>query len=618
MQRDNDTLMIHMSGIMEKGSYVDHRNDYKHWSLNYGKRVNEMQRIQKENIKMLGRIQSRPANYKVSEWLKDRDEKERLIGMITAHPTSHQTRSALPSAVKERRVYSHPCLAPLEIENGSLTTLDPSVTDTIESLERELEAAKLDVEKFLIPKSDFSELKSMKKPPVLVILVLEAYAIVFNLKGDNLWRLALSLDHSYLERIDLDSIPLSVLKKLQFYIENPKINEQALKCVSFSIVSVWKWVERVYHYGTVAHKYRILAEEKGIKKPVAEEPAKPAVEYSPAVVKEKEETHFPSLELSKTDTIESLQEDLGIARKKVSNCMIKPQDFTELKSMSNPPAMVKLVMDAYVILFNQKGDNLWHLAKKCLAQSSALPNSIDLDNIPISVLRKLKIYIEDKNITYSQLRKVCSSIVPVWKWVESVYHYGTVAHKYRILAEEKGIKKPVEEEPLKPTVEYSSVVVKEKKETHFPSLELSKTDTIESLEKELGIAKKEVSNLMVNKNEVSEVKSLSNPPTMIKLVMEAYAILHNQKGDNLWHLGVKRLAQHNAASLSIDLDNIPISVLRKLKIYIEEQNITHSHLKKVSMCILTVWKWVESVYHYGVVAYKLDQLSSNSFSKDTS
>ena len=327
------------------------------------------------------------------------------------------------------------------------------------------------------------------------------------------------------------------------------------------------------------------------------------------VVKEKKETHFPSLELSKTDTIESLEEELGIARKKVSNCMIKPQDFTELKSMSKPPAMVKLVMDAYVILFNQKGDNLWHLAKKCLAQSNALSliMQFDLDNIPISVLRKLKIYIEDENITYSQLKRVSACIVSVWKWIESVYYYGIAAHKYRILTEDKGIKKPVQEEPVKPAVKYRPIVVIKEIETQFPSLELSKKDTIYSLEKELGIARKVVSNCSINKNDIIEVKRMSNPPAMVKLVLEAVAIIFNQKGQNLWYMGVKSLVQQDTAT--IDLNKIPNSVLMKIKKYIEEQNISHPKLKTFSGSILSVWKWVENVYQYCVVAYKLEQLS---------
>ena len=613
VQRDNDTLMVHMSAIMEKASYVDHRNDYKHWSLNYEKRVNEMQRIQKENIKMLGRIQSRPANYKVSEWLKDRSEKERLISMITAHPSSHQTKSARPSAVRERNVYSHSCLLPFQIESGSLTTLEPSVSDTVESLEKELEAARIQIDKYRIEKKVISEVKSINKPPILFVLVLEACAILFNQQGDkrdSLWCVGYkALARNYLVRIDRGSIPLSVLKKLQFYIENPKVNEEALKCVSLSIGLVWKWVESVYHYGVLAHKYGILAEEMGIGAIVQQESM--AAEPSP-VVKEKKEKTFASLELSETDTIESLKIELEIARSEFSNCVLNKYDIVVLKSMAKPPALIKLVLEACGIIFNQKkGVNLWRLGLQSLVQSNAA--SIDLDNIRLSVLKKLRQYIEEQDITHSRLKQVSTCLVSVWKWVESVYHYGIVAHKYGILAEEMGIGAVVQQESM--TAE-PSPVVKEKKEKLFASLELSETDTIESLKIELEIARSKFSNCVLNKNDIVVLKSMAKPPALIKLVLEACGILFNQKGVNLWRLGLQSLVQSNAAS--IDLDNIPLSVLKKLRQYIEEQDITQHTLEKVSLSIVSVWKWVESVYHYGIVAHKLDQLNTNNFSKGTS
>ena len=450
-----------------------------------------------------------------------------------------------------------------------------------------MEAARTEVDKSVIQKKDICVVKSMHKPPVLVIMVLEAYAILSKQKGKDLWHLgARSLAQHHLVGIDINSISLSVLKKLQFYIENPKINEDTLRPVSCCIVSVWKWIESVYHYGAVAHKYGIRAEEKGIRTPVQQE----SITAQPSsVVKEKKEKSFVSLELSETDTIESLEKELAIARNEVGNCLVCKNEVYEVKSMPNPPVLVKMVLEAYAILSKQKGKNLWYLGAKSLAQHHLV--GIDINSISLSVLKKLQFYIENPKINEDTLRPVSCCIASVWKWIESVYHYGTVAHKYGIRAEEK-------------------------KEKSFVSLELSETDTVESLEKELAIARNEVGNCLIHKNDISEVKSMSKPPALVKIVLEAYGILSKQKGENLWRLGLQALVQHNAASF--ELDNIPISALKKLRKYIEEQNIDHQELRKVSASIVSICKWVESVYHYGVVAHKLDQLNTNKYSKDTS
>ena len=499
-----------------------------------------------------------------------------------------------------------------EKKEKTFASLELSETDTIESLKIELEIARSKFSNCVLNKNDIVVLKSMANPPVLIKLVLEACGIIFNQKkGVNLWRLGLqSLVQSNAASIDLDNIPLSVLKKLRQYIEEQDITHSRLKQVSTCLVSVWKWVESVHHYGIVAHKYGILAEEMGVGAVVQQESM--AAEPSP-VVKEKKENTFASLELSETDTIESLKIELEIARSKFSNCVLKKNEIVELKSMANPPALIKLVLEACGIIFNQKkGVNLWRLGLQSLVQSNAA--SIDLDNIRLSVLKKLRQYIEEQDITHSRLKQVTLSIVSVWKWVESVYHYGIVAHKYGILAEEMGIGAVVQQESM---AAEPSPVVKEKKEKTFASLELSETDTIESLKIELEIARSKFSNCVLNKNDIVVLKSMANPPALIKLVLEACGIIFNQKkGVNLWRLGLQSLVQSNVAS--IDLDNIRLSVLKKLRQYIEEQNITQHTLEKVSLSIVSVWKWVESVYYYGIVAHKLDQLNTNNFSKGTS
>ena len=492
--------------------------------------------------------------------------------------------------------------------------LEVSVTDTIESLEIELEAARKKVKESGLCKSDLQEVKSFSNPPQLVKIVLEAYVILLGQRGDDLFHVARKVLAQFgLPEIDLDNISISILKKLQLYIENPEITVDKLRQVSSGIVSMWKWIQSVYHYAIISHKYGIRMTEKGLKWP--KEP--PVIQSdiattSPIFEREKFEPVFP-LKVSVTDTIESLEIELEAARKKVKESGLCKSDLQEVKSFSKPPQLVKIVLEAYVILLGQRGDDLFHVARKVLAQFG-LPE-IDLDNISISILKKLQLYIENPGITVDKLRQVSSGIVSMWKWIQSAYHYAIISHKYGIRMTEKGLKWPKEPPVIQSDIATTSPIFeREKFEPVFP-LKVSVTDTIESLEIELEAARKKVKESGLCKSDLQEVKSFSNPPQLVKIVLEAYVILLGQRGDDLFHVARKVLAQFGLPE--IDLDNISISILKKLQLYIENPEITVDKLKRVSSGIVSMWKWIQSVYHCGVVAYKLDQLHTARYSKDS-
>ncbi|KAI6652785.1 hypothetical protein LOD99_4171 [Oopsacas minuta] len=613
VQRDNETLMGHMSAIMDKGSGVDHRNKYIHGSLNYGKRVDESQRIEQENKKMLTRIKSRPANYSVSEWLSDRLENERLLSMITTHPPNQQTKSAR-LYVRDRKEQSQPSLFPLQEENGSLETFDPSVTDTIESLKRELEVAKVKLDKSNIVKADISEVKSFSSPPNLVKLVMEAYAILYGKTGNNLWSQSKKLIAQAPEGIGINNILLPTLKKLKFYIENPNIAPDELKKVSASIVSIWNWIVSVYNYGIIAHKYWIRAEEKGIirSETLVISPYNAMVD-KPSPVKEKTEKTIHPIEISATDTLDSLEKELDVAKAKLAKCNISKYDITTLKSFSRPPALVKLVLEAYAILFGKTGDNLWFQGIKSLTQHN--PDAIDIDNMPLPILNKLKCYIENPDTTPEALKKISLCIVSLWNWIECMYNYGILAHKYWIRAKEKGIIRPEKFIIQNDAIPAKPSPVKDKTVKSVYPLEISATDTIESLEKELAVAKAKLGQCDVNKNDITEVKSYSNPPVLVKFVVEAYSVLLGNRGDKLYHQGMKSLAAV-LPEVIVNVDNISLPVLERLKFYIEDPNINHQRLKCVSACMCSLWEWIEHVYHYAAIGNKLDQLHTAKYSKD--
>lgn len=90
IDRDNYTLLKKMQRIMQTEGGVDHKNGYKHHSLNQSQRQREMERVAKENAAMLKRLEKVEPIYKVSDWVDDWRRKQDLTERITAYPNEYQ------------------------------------------------------------------------------------------------------------------------------------------------------------------------------------------------------------------------------------------------------------------------------------------------------------------------------------------------------------------------------------------------------------------------------------------------------------------------------------------------------------------------------------------------
>jgi dynein heavy chain, axonemal len=72
----------------------------------------------------------------------------------------------------------------------------------------------------------------------------------------------------------------------------------------------------------------------------------------------------------------------------------------------------------------------------------------------------------------------------------------------------------------------------------------------------------------LNKNDIVEMKSFSKPPPLVMLTMEAVCTLRQDKPD--WDTAKKMLGESNfmEALKTFDKENIPDSVIKKLKKYV--------------------------------------------------
>ncbi|XP_075973125.1 dynein heavy chain 3, axonemal [Anticarsia gemmatalis] len=132
---------------------------------------------------------------------------------------------------------------------------------------------------------------------------------------------------------------------------------------------------------------------------------------------------------------------------------LKPADITLVKSMKNPPAGVKLVMEAVCVMKSIKGDrkmdangkpfeDFWGPSQKMLGDMKFLESlkNYDKDNIPVAVMKKIRDkYIPDREFDPAVIAKVSSACEGLCRWVRAMDVYDrvikVVAPKKAALAE---------------------------------------------------------------------------------------------------------------------------------------------------------------------------------------
>ncbi|XP_041978336.1 dynein axonemal heavy chain 3 [Aricia agestis] len=119
---------------------------------------------------------------------------------------------------------------------------------------------------------------------------------------------------------------------------------------------------------------------------------------------------------------------------------LKPADITLVKSMKNPPAGVKLVMEAVCVMKGIKGDrktdangktyeDYWGPSQKMLGDMKFLESlkNYDKDNIPPAIMKKIREkYIPDREFEPSVIAKVSGACEGLCRWVRAMHVYDRV------------------------------------------------------------------------------------------------------------------------------------------------------------------------------------------------
>ncbi|ORY38879.1 hypothetical protein BCR33DRAFT_853838 [Rhizoclosmatium globosum] len=105
---------------------------------------------------------------------------------------------------------------------------------------------------------------------------------------------------------------------------------------------------------------------------------------------------------------------------------LEKKDIAELKVFSKPPDLVLLVLEAICILFKVKPD--WESSKKLLSDPQLMKKmaEYDKDNIPESITKKLRRYIENPIFNPESVEKVSRACKSMCMWVIAMDIYSRV------------------------------------------------------------------------------------------------------------------------------------------------------------------------------------------------
>jgi dynein heavy chain len=119
---------------------------------------------------------------------------------------------------------------------------------------------------------------------------------------------------------------------------------------------------------------------------------------------------------------------------------LKPADITVVKSMKNPPAAIKLVLEAVCVLKGLKADrkpdaygrlvdDYWAASQKMLGDMKFLESlrQFEKDNIPAPIMKKIReVYISDRDFVPEKIKAVSTACEGLCRWIRAMDVYDRV------------------------------------------------------------------------------------------------------------------------------------------------------------------------------------------------
>ncbi|KAI4214893.1 MAG: hypothetical protein LQ351_002606 [Letrouitia transgressa] len=143
------------------------------------------------------------------------------------------------------------------------------------------------------------------------------------------------------------------------------------------------------------------------------------------------------------------------AKESVSN--IKRQHLTEVRSMGNPPASVKLALEAVCTLLGHKADS-WKTIQGIVRRDDFIASIVGYDNQrQMTKNHRLKMqndYFSKDDFTYERVNRASKACGPLVQWVQAQVNYSTILDRVGPLREEA---EQLEDEALQTRAEAQAI-----------------------------------------------------------------------------------------------------------------------------------------------------------------
>ncbi|KAF1990825.1 hypothetical protein K402DRAFT_460233 [Aulographum hederae CBS 113979] len=196
----------------------------------------------------------------------------------------------------------------------------------------------------------------------------------------------------------------------------------------------------------VEHLRKSLAEKKRQLEGKSAEAEKKLTEMMEAqndakeqkMIAEEAQQHIARSEVEIRERREVVQADLDMAepavleaKESVNN--IKRQHLNELKSMSSPPAPVKLALEAVCTLLGNKGATDWKSILMMVKKEDFIPNIVNFDNEKAMTkglrTKMQKDYLSKDDFTYEKVNRASKACGPLVQWVEAQVSYSEILNR---------------------------------------------------------------------------------------------------------------------------------------------------------------------------------------------
>jgi dynein heavy chain 1 len=172
----------------------------------------------------------------------------------------------------------------------------------------------------------------------------------------------------------------------------------------------------------------IKDQQEAEKKQAASLDLKKALKEQKALIEERRKIVVSDLAKAEPALIEAQQ----------SVSSIKRQHLVEVRSMANPPAAVKLTMEAVCILLGSKVDS-WKSVQAILRRDDFISSIVNYSSDSLTKYIRLEIsnsYLSDPNFTFEVVNHASKACGPLLKWVIALISYAEILEKVGPMREE--------------------------------------------------------------------------------------------------------------------------------------------------------------------------------------